>query len=660
MTKLLYWRLARNNLWKNRQTYAPFLLATVMLTFTMYSFAEITMNPGLRQVPGYTSFLMMLSMGMVVVGVFAAIFLFYANSFLIKRRKKEMGLYGILGMEKRHIARVIRHELSLCYTLSMIAGLGLGMLLSRFLFLLIRQILQVEISLEPVISNFALIMPPALFAGLFILLMLYNSYQVRAVSPIELLRGGQVGEKEPKSRWFFGIIGAVTLGVGYYIALTVRNPVSAIGLFFVAVVLVIIGTYLLFMAGSLTILKMLKNNKRFYYQPRHFVTVSGMLYRMKQNAAGLASIAILVTMAMITVGTTVGLYRGADDALHTMYPSDLKLNVHSAEDIPLAEAAAERAAQRTGVTLTTLKAFTSYEDILTLEGNELRHAGELSSKMLSEINEYGDIMEISVLTADVFNALEGTALTLAENEIYWYSPDTKLSETVNIEGRDYKTTAMQTLSFVPSFTSGGAVGTMYMVVKDEEAVRALLPTLGSEDQSAACPVHILQADVSGSAEEKDAFVSAFREESPKYYALFNKSALRTELFALYGGFLFVGIFLGTLFLMATALIIYFKQISEGYQDQDRFLILQKVGMSEGEVRKTVNAQILIVFFLPLLVAVCHVAGSLQMITLMLRVLRLTDIPYIALNVFLSAGFVAVLYLVFYLKTAKTYFKLVKW
>ncbi len=659
MRNFLYLRLALGNLWKNRQTYAPFLLAAVMLTFTFFSFLSLTANPGLREVPGYTAFLLMLSLGLVIVGVFSAIFLFYANGFLIKRRKREMGLYSILGMEKKHIARVVRHELFLGYVLTMAIGLGLGMVLNRLLFLLIRIILQVQFPLTPSISPLALIVTPILFALLFLCLVIYNSWQVRSVSPIDLLRGSQVGEKEPKARWFFGILGVVLLAAGYWIACTVSDSISAIMLFFVAVLLVILGTYCLFMAGTLSILKLLKRNNRIFYHPQHFITLSGMLYRMKQNAAGLASIAILCTMAMVTIGTTVALYRGADQTLNQLYPSDLKLNVSSAVDMETARDTAQACAQEMGIALSNLHAFQSHEILVKRAGNELLTLPGPLASTLQSTADYSQLLDMCVLTEQTFEDLQGISLDLADGEAAFYSLSTPAPSSIVWGEAHFALRALDTLHFTPAFSYSAATNSVYFVVKDAAALQALFSAI--DDQTGAIlPVFLLQMDIPEAPERQDAFAAAFRSQlTVPYHSFFNKNRLRTELYSLYGGFLFVGLFLGVLFLMATALILYFKQISEGYQDHDRFIILQKVGMSPQEVRKTVATQVLIVFFLPLLVAVCHVAGSLKMVTLMLRALGLSNTPYITLNVFLAAAFVAMFYFVFYAKTTKTYYKMVR-
>ena len=655
VTKLLYFRLALNNLRKNRQTYLPFLLAATLLTFSMYSFLMITFNPGLSSVHGGVQFQAILVFGAFVIGLFTTIFLFYANSFLIKRRKKEMGLYSILGMEKKHIARVLFHELSLTWFFSMLLGLGLGVLLARLLFLLIRLAIRMDVPLVGSMSVPALGITAALFALLFLLLILYNGIQVRTVSPIDLLHGGQTGEREPKARWIFAILGVVCMGSGYWIAQSVQNPLAAIALFFVAVVLVILGTYLLFLSGSIALLKVLKNHKRYYYRSRHFVTVSGMLYRMKQNAAGLASIAILCTMAMITIGTTVALYNGSEKMLSEYYPSDVQLTLEDSATQAAVVAQNERFASQAGVTINDLYAFKGYETVLAMEQE---HIVAVDESKYETPNEYGKLHDVLVLTNDQYALLEGSPLPLADGEIGCQTNAATKPAALVIGGKRYTVLTVNSLAVVPCLSHGSGINKTFLIVPDESVALAILADAGTAETSA--PVYTVQWNVLGEQAQLTRYYAAVdKEPSWVNRSMRVKASLREEWYAMHGGFLFVGIFLGLVFLMGTALIIYFKQISEGYQDHDRFIILQKVGMSPEEVKATVRRQILLVFFLPLLVAVCHVAGSLHMMTLMLHLFGLMDVPYIALNTFGAALGVAALYGLFYNKTAKTYYRMVK-
>ena len=657
MTKALYFRLAAGNLWKNRQTYLPFLLATSLLTFSMYSFLMITFNTGLSRVHGGDQFQIILSFGIFVVGLFTAIFLCYANGFLIKRRKKELGLYSILGMEKRHVARVLTHELSLTWLASMAVGLSAGILLSRFLFLLIRLAMRVDVPLVGSVNMHALWLTLGLFAVLFLLLIGMNLRQVRSLNPIELLRGGQTGEREPKARWVLAVLGVAFTGAGYWMAQSVTNPMAAIALFFVAVILVILGTYLLFLTGSIALLKALRSNRRYYYRSRHFITVSGMLYRMKHNAAGLASIAILSTMAMITIGTTVALYNGSEKMLDEYYPNDMRVSVNDEgtqtaivqRNLELAEAA--------GVSVTDVNAFHSYEVSFALEGSRVEPISEMQSQSL---NDYSKMHTALILTEDEYTKMEGESLGLAAGEIACYTTaDVKPQELV-LGTQTHPVRTLDALPVIPSMRSASAVNSTYLIVPDEATQSAILDAVAAID-SERLPVYTTQWNVNGTEEALSAYYASVKNAASDWpeYTMRIKGELRGEWYGMHGGFLFVGIFLGMVFLMGTAIILYFKQISEGIQDHDRFVILQQVGMSQEEVRATVRRQILLVFFLPLAVAVCHVAGSLHMMTLMLRLFGLMDVPYIALNTFLAAFGVAALYGLFYHRTAKTYYRLVK-
>ncbi|HNW85641.1 MAG TPA: FtsX-like permease family protein [Candidatus Limiplasma sp.] len=657
MTKLLYFRLALNNLWKNRQTYLPFLLASTLLTFAMYSFLMITFNPGLAKVHGGIQFMTILTLGIVVIGLFTAIFLFYANSFLIKRRKKEMGLYSILGMEKKHIARVLFHELSLTWLLSMLLGLGLGILLGRLMFLLIRLAMRIDVPLVGSVSVTGLLGTLGLFALLFLLLILYNTVQVRSVDPITLLRGGQTGEREPKARWILAVLGVVCMGGGYWMAQMVQNPMAAIALFLVAVLLVIVGTYLLFLSGSIALLKILKRNRRYYYQPRHFVTVSGMLYRMKQNAAGLASIAILCTMAMITIGTTVALYNGSEKMLSEYYPSDMQITM---SDAASQEAVATRNAElsaQSGVTVTDFYAFTGYEVVFAMDQGKVFSEDRLQ---YDNINAYGMLHDVLMMDEATYTQLEGETLNLAPNEIGIQTSAKDVEDEMILGDATYALRKIDRLKVTPCLSHGATINRTYLVLPDDALVSAIFDASGTAEADRQ-PVFTTQWNVLGEQAAQDRYYALVNDQTPEWdgHNLRVKASLRGEWYGMHGGFLFVGIFLGSIFLMGTALIIYFKQISEGYQDHDRFIILQKVGMSGDEVHATVRRQILLVFFLPLAVAVCHVAGSLHMMVLLLQLFGLMDVPYIALNTFISAFGVVALYGLFYHKTAKTYYRMVK-
>ncbi len=654
MKKGLYLRIAATNIWKNKQTYLPFLIASIMLTFTFYSFSMIATDKGLSQMRGGATFGAVLGFGMIVIGLFTAIFIFYANSFLIKRRKKELGLYSILGMEKRHIGRILRYESCICYIISMVIGLGLGALLGRLLFMLVKLAMRCDITLSGDFSLSSALITALLFLGVYIVLIIYNSIGVHTASPVELLRGGQTGEKEPKSRWILTVIGLITMGAGYYIAQKVNNPVSAIMLFFVAVILVIIGTYCLFIAGSITILRLLRKNKRYYYSPKHFVTISGMLYRMKQNAAGLASICILCTMAMVTIGTTVSLYNGTESMLNNYYPYDMIYSFRDDESRSKLVEFSENAAKENNVIIKDFYSYYAYTDVVYLVGGDVMSEKEAES-LESELDFYDHLKSLQVMTLDEFNTVQGLNETLADGDVLVYCESEVPALAIN--GVTYNA---RKISEPPVRLTGSIVavyGQLLVIVKDENALEQM--TGGME--TATHPFNYCATwNLEGDKESIEGYSDSMRNTGLGLSQVFtNKPELRDEWYMMHGGFFFVGMFLGVIFMMATAFIIYFKQISEGYQDHDRFVILQKVGMSRRDVKATIHRQILTVFALPLIAAICHVAGSLHMMTKILMLFGLMDIPYIALNSFLTALIIALVYGLVYLRTAKTYYKLVK-
>lgn len=654
MKKGLYLRIAIANIWKNKQTYLPFLIASVMLTFTFYSFSMIATDKGLSQMHGGESFAAVLGFGMIVVGIFTAIFIFYTNSFLIKRRKKELGLYSILGMEKRHIGRILRYESCFCYLVSMVLGLGLGALLGRLLFMLVKLAMRCDITLSGSFSGSSALITAILFLALYAVLIVYNSIQVHTASPVELLRGGQTGEKESKSRWILTIVGLITMGAGYYIAQKVNNPVSAIALFFVAVVLVIIGTYCLFIAGSITILRLMRKKKSYYYSPKHFITISGMLYRMKQNAAGLASICILCTMAMVTIGTTVSLYNGTEGMLNNYYPYDMFYSFKDEDSRDKLLEFSENAAKENNVTIKDFASYYAYTETIYLLDGRVMNETEAES-LETELDFYDNLRDIQIMTLDSFNRVQGLNETLADGDVLVYCDKDLNSLTVNDVTYNVRKIDKPPVRLTGSVTA--VYGELLVVVKDMDTLEQMrIKNVRYVNDYNYCTIW----NLSGAQEDIEAYsVEMAQSKLGLTMSSLNKTNLRQEWYMMHGGFFFVGIFLGIIFLMATAFIIYFKQISEGYQDHDRFVILQKVGMSKKDVKATIHRQILTVFALPLLIAVCHVAGSLHMMTKILMLFGLMDIPYIALNSFMTAFIIAALYGLMYLRTAKTYYKLVK-
>lgn len=663
MGKGFYWKLALTNLRKNRRVYLPYILSSIGIAMMFYIMSAL--GPGIDQESMYggTSVATMMQLGVFVIGLFAVLFLFYTNSFIMKRRKKELGLYNILGMEKRHIGKIIFRETLMVAVLCIGLGLGLGILFSKLMFLVLGKVLGLAVPIAFVIPTSAVVSTVVLFFCIFLATMLYNILQVRLAKPIELLHGGETGEKEPKAHWFLALIGAVLLGGGYYIAVTITSPIDALFFFFVAVVLVILGTYLLFMTGITALLKLLKKNKSFYYKTRHFTTVSGMLYRMKQNAAGLASICILFTALLVTVSTTFSLYTSMDELIRTRYPRNLLISARGSNETTkdMMRTIAAEECEKMGLEPQNVLDRTSWYYTVAREGNEFTLEQGMSTT-------YG---VLTIFTQEEFNRFSGENLTLGENEILFSDPRGTFppDSTMKLGGKEYSLRKTD-YDFSGGETNAMIYETYYLVVPDESFLAVLQ---GAETGGAPGPVDDpiwnYYFDIDGDRQAISGLGSAilnriendFPAEGAEFERLSSEDSASSyeDFFSLYGGLFFLGMFLGFLFLLGTALIIYYKQVSEGYEDAKRFSIMQKVGMSHHEVKKSIHSQIMLVFFLPLLTAVLHLAFAFPMLQKILALLNLVNVQLILLSTLGCVVLFGVIYAIIYAITARTYYKIVE-
>ena len=675
-TRFFSLRLGCQNIRRNYQTYVPFLLATSMLTFALYALNTMRFNAGLTHVEvGNVMMPFLLMLGSVVVTIFAYVFLFYANSFLIRRRKTEFGLYRVLGMERRHIVRVLFHELLVAYLLTLAFGMGLGTLLTRLMFLILRALTRLDIPLENTPSPLATWLTLLPVSLLFLLLFLYDAIQVRRTKPIDLLHASQQGEKEPKARWLLSIIGLAAMVAGYVKALQVDTPETAVVSFFYAVLLVILGTYLLFLTGSIALLKALKAKKSFYYTPKNFINISGMMYRMKQNAAGLASIAILCTMAMVTFGSTGAMYLSIEKSLNDVYPTDIRISTDMEDAFDAMMPAIEQANEETGLTMSNLRTYRYYRTTVLWDDVGVNSHFNYRPKDTVDTSLY---FEIGFIPLEDFNALEGTDLTLGEREmaVYGlpgYQRPFETGKSFLFSGEAWVAQPIDSLATDISFGSRPNLETLLIVLPDWDTMAQAArnyPSFQFDMPETLDLRWCVAYDLSGSVSEQVAYDrivhsaihSSFRAAGVDLsfaLSLDNRAPEAKNLYTLYGTLLFIGVFLGLVFLMGTALIIYFKQLSEGHQDRERFAILQKVGMDQKMVRRAVRQQVLLVFFLPLAVALCHVLGSLHMISLMIQVFELTNSGFIMQCSLVSALIVAAVYLAFYGQTAHSYYKIVR-
>lgn len=641
MNNFIYEKLAVTNLKNNRKTYVPYIFTGILTVMMFYIIDALSRGKGITQ----NTLKICLQYATGVIIVFAVIFLFYTNSFLIKRRKKEIGVYNILGMGKRHIARMMAVETILTAGISILGGLVFGIIFGKLMYLLLLKILHNSVDMQFSVNGTAIVQTVILFAGIFLLTYLYNILQIQLVNPVELLHGGNQGEKEPKSRWLLVIVGVAALGNGYWIALTTEAPLEALLKFFVAVVCVIIGTYALFIAGSIVVLKILRKNKAYYYNPKHFTSVSGMIYRMKQNGAGLANICVLSTMVLVMVSTTVSLYAGMEDILDSRFPRDVSIVCNEADtnNEETLQRLIKEQCEKAGVKITDRVRYRYGSMNAVLKGNNLE-----------KVEQYypdNHFYYVEMITQEEYNRIEKQNVSLKEQEILTYTTNGKCGKKqINIAGQNYQ--VKKELSEMTSQPKSTAemYKTLYIVFANAEQIERI------ESFSYADKFN-LKGDDGKQKETLEQIQNEFYEKFPDG-TMESRMLSRSSFYELYGGLFFIGIYLGSMFIMATVLIIYYKQISEGYDDRERYQIMQKVGMSKKEVKRSIRSQVLSVFFLPLVVAVIHVAVAFKVMTKILGVLNLTNVSLFAVCTIITIAVFAVFYIIVYSITAKEYYRIV--
>lgn len=660
MNSSFYAKLAATNIRKNAKNYVPYILTCILTIMMFYMMCFLANNSALPTMSGGDSLLIILRLGSIVIGIFAVIFLFYTNSFLIKRRKKEIGLFNILGMEKKHIAKVLAIENFYVALISLTSGLFFGILLSKFMVLALGKMLNFKISFGFEISGGAVVATLILFVAIFLLLLLNNLRQIHLANPIELLRGKNVGEKEPKTKWLLTLIGVLSLGGGYYIAVTTQSPLDALMLFFVAVILVIIGTYCLFTAGSIAILKIMRKNKKYYYQSKHFISVSGMIYRMKQNAVGLANICILSTMVLVMISTTICLYIGLEDSLRNMYPKNFIISSSEVNG-------EERVLLETKVSEIMKQHKVEQENLLTYRYMNLLVKKDGNQFSQGDTYAYDGGAMLYFISLSDYNRMVNQSESLNADEVFVYVKHGKLSgDTVSFGKKEYRVKEVVDNDTIDALFAQELVDTFYVVLPDETAFLEVNKELGN----VVIDVNELQLyygfDVSVEGEKQleiyeDLNTLIRSNESEMGSGMYVRSAesVKGEFLFIYGGLFFLGIFLGSLFLMATVLIMYYKQISEGNDDRERFEIMQKVGMSQEEVKKTIHSQVVKVFFLPIIAAAVHIAFAFNVIMRLLAIFNLTNVALFATCTLITLGVFIIFYGVVYALTARTYYRIVK-
>ena len=671
MHKGIFSRLAKQNIRNNKSTYIPYMITCIFCIAMIYMMEFLRDCPTLDQaVRQADEVRMIVFTGEIVVEIFCIIFLTYSNSFLMKRRQKEIGLYNILGLERNHIGIVMFLETIITSIGSLAGGIAVGIIGSKLALLLLLKLLHIPSVLGFYISVKGIFTCLFMFGIIFLMILFLNLAKIHLSRPVELLRGNNTGEKEPVAKWLMALIGFICLGAGYYLAVTTESPIKAITIFLLAVILVMAGTYLLFTAGSIVILKFLRRRKSFYYRTGNFISISGMLYRMKQNAIGLASICILSTGVLLMIAMTVSIYFGMNDIMLNRYPYDVDMSVTSIseEECQTAIEAFEKAIADNKVPVEK-----SVEEIY-LDIVCSKNGDQILIKPANTIRNSDSVLVLSLLDQAEYERLTGISANLNDGEIFAWYPSAVQKDSVTVDETEF--TVKKWLDKNPLTCGEDAVSdNAVLVVTDEDFKKfdemrtEMYKGVSSAPAGEDLTLH-LGLDITGSETDKIDFGTSVMEvvkDLKKNGGLSENSwitsGIRQQEYESYyadnGSLLFIGIFLGSLFLMGTAMIIYYKQISEGYEDQKRFEIMQKVGLSRREVRSSVRRQILMVFFLPLLMAMLHITMAFPMIRRMLLLFGMTNTK---LFIGCTAGTVlifAVVYGLIYLMTARSYYHIVE-
>ena len=686
MNKGFYLKMAWGNIRKNRNIYLPYLLAASVMTALFYIQGSLCDMVDISGMKGKRMMSSLLGISTPITGIFSLVILFYVNSFVMKQRKKEFGLYNVLGMEKRHLVRLMSVEILLVAVFSLVFGISGGALFSQLFFLIFYKMIWMEADLTMVIPRGAVIETLTLFGILFCLVLLYDIVAVIRTRPVELLKSESQGEREPKVHGLAALIGVAALTGGYVIAQKVESPMEAMLWFFAAALLVIIGTYGLFMAGSIALLKWMKKRECFYYRPSSFISVSGMLYRMKQNAAGLAGFCILSTMVMVTIGASLCIFSGVSEGVREEYPREYFLQMHYSEDLKpetyqdttsdvkkLVEAQMEENGSRVENMLSYTRCNMVYR-----KGKD-GYEAEMGD--LADTNDYENLVYVQYLLREDYEANTGKKTEIPDDVAAFYESEEGLIPGETLLFGDYSIKGKRLEEPVET-----AVASRYSGIK--KRVQVLLPGIeemeklteslgknfetyyGLEEGEGPGAMYFLgwnwYFDISGKQEPAEEFLeklrSSWETEKASEWAYISTFQNRTEeeeyLFQESGTILFIGFFLGMIFLLATVLIIYYKQVTEGYDDRKRFVIMQDIGLSQAEVKKTIRTQVLLVFFLPLGAAGLHMAMAFKVLVKMMALFSAYNIKLFSLCIGLTVAVFALVYFLVYTVTARIYYKIV--
>ena len=668
-----YSKFALNNLVKNKRFIIPYVLSTIFTIMSFYILSSLAFGDNLNKLPnGIEATKQVLSLGIIVIAIFSTIFLFYTYSFLVKRRVREFGLYSVLGMTKKQIAKILVLETIFIAITTIVVGIGLGILFDKLMLLVLLKLFSATVTFGFSITPIAVVFSVLLFGGVYLLLLLYTVIKIARLRIVALLKDENKGEKEPKSRWILAIIGLGLIGYGYYTAQTVQNPIKAITVFFFAVIAVIIGTYLVFMAVSITVLKIMKNNKNFYHKPKNFISVSGLLYRMKRNAVGLANICILSTMVLVTMGTTSALYAGMEKSYNERFPRQLMVaGYHSTSDkLKEIENNAKLSAKEAG---------TEVEDMVSY--NSVPIVGRLvEDKFNFESNigiDLSNVKMIVVLELKDYNKTANKNITLESNEILLHI-DKKGNynhNNISLNGSDYK--IKEKLSEFPGAIGSVAaniIDTYYVVVKDNKEAEkiaaqlaARMEELSKEDAKSrgiittGAPIvqNYVAFNIKDITKEAKVIESFKKLEKQSGIEIEGKDENKLTFRGVFASFLFIGVFISLIFVTSQVVIMYYKQISEGYEDKGNFEIMRKVGITDKQIKQSIKSQVLLIFFSPLIIATLHTIVAYPFIEKILRLFLITDSSIFLQALAVTIVVFAIFYLIVYAITSKIYYRIIK-
>ena len=666
MTKI-YRNLAGNALRKNKIIYVPYIISSAVMIAITHILLSISQDQHLRAVEGGATLQVIMSVGVPIMYLISFFFMLGVSRFVIKQRKKELGVYCVLGMQKKHIIRVQFLENLYVYLISILSGTVVGFVIEKVIQLLFLKIYHAEADFTWDIPVPSIILNTLVFAGFFLVFFIFNSIGILSSNILEYMKDEAKGEKQPKSKWILAIAGLLLLGGGYAMSLTSKEGLKAIQDFGIAVALVILATFALFTAGRITILNTMKKNKKFYYKTGHFISISGMLYRMKRNAANLATICIFATMVLVTMSSVTTLYSTISDVANEWYASDFEMTYAKAETPEIRqerEDTIREMAENNGVSVEQIYTYRYIDAFAYIEDGTFVTTPYYRSENMSSI---------LVITEDVYDYVNGTTLNLEKDEVGLITSADFSKETIRFQPADQNYEPIDRLSSdyrirrineKPNINNGGAVmlsdGFYFLIVSDYDVFDSLQPYINDRVWEVNCKNETVLLNTSSSRKAQFELYDVYQKNQDKLktdYVVCRVDRV-DELVGVYGGLFFLGAFLSVAFLTITILNMYFSQLQQGYEDAKRFAIMRKVGLSKKEIKKSINSQIVVVFLLPLLVAVIHTAASYPMVNTILNMLGGCKAQSFLLIVAACCLIFAVVYTIAYLFTRRTYLKMV--